>query len=216
MNHRKYLNSATLKADPLCGIDTYKDTLNLASGQTTRKIKKLVLTGQENIVERTADITGNIVMRIDVTGYLRSTDFIPISSHYNGQSAISAIQQITYNNTVTFLVSSSVSNYMYIYDNQYTTAADFKSYLVAQYAAGTPVTIWYVLATPTTETISLPSGLSGTLEGLLTQSGTPTPSDPIYPTAVTGEGWYNINTYKRSVLVWNTDTAYERESGAWT
>lgn len=30
------------------------------------------------------------------------------------------------------------------------------------------------------------------------------------------EVWHNIPNYKRSVLVWNTDTAYKRDSDAWT
>lgn len=38
-----------------------------------------------------------------------------------------------------------------------TTLADFKAWLAAQYAVGTPVTLWYILATPTTESITAPS-----------------------------------------------------------
>jgi hypothetical protein len=34
--------------------------------------------------------------------------------------------------------------------------SDFKSYLAAQYAAGTPVTVWYVLAEPVTGTLNEP------------------------------------------------------------
>jgi hypothetical protein len=33
---------------------------------------------------------------------------------------------------------------------------DFKSYLAAQYAAGTPVTVWYVLAEPETAIVNEP------------------------------------------------------------
>ena len=35
--------------------------------------------------------------------------------------------------------------------------AAFKSYLAAQYAAGTPICLWYVLATPTEETFTAPT-----------------------------------------------------------
>ena len=73
----------------------------------------------------------------------------------------------------------------------------FKTYLAEQYANGTPVTVWYVLATPETEQIAVPSGLTGTIEGYLTQSGTPTQTNPVYPIA-NGEkesgGTYSINT----------------------
>ena len=34
------------------------------------------------------------------------------------------------------------------------STADFKAYLAAQYAAGTPVIVWYPLATPTIESIT--------------------------------------------------------------
>lgn len=36
------------------------------------------------------------------------------------------------------------------------TVADFKSYLADQYAAGTPVTVWYVLAEPETAVVNEP------------------------------------------------------------
>jgi hypothetical protein len=36
------------------------------------------------------------------------------------------------------------------------SVADFKSYLAAQYAAGTPVTVWYVLAEPETAVVNEP------------------------------------------------------------
>lgn len=217
MNHRKYLNSAALKTNPLCGISKYKDTLNLATGLCTRQIKKLVLDGMENWNYSTtsqAFLIANVPNDYDNT---LASEITTVCTHYKCIRNDTGISGMVNNNLRLYAkITSPVTHELYIKDTTYTSAADFKSYLAAQYAAGTPVTIWYVLATPTTETISLPSGLSGTLEGSLTQSGTPTPSDPIYPTAVTGEGWYNINTYKRSVLVWNTDTAYERDSGAWT
>lgn len=212
MNPHKYFVSADLISNPLCGIDTYKDILNLETGQTARKIMRLVLMGNEQTWSSTYWSTAYVLY-----GAPTSTKPIPIPnigvcSHFvqqNGQILQSGCFNIQYN---------AESNRVIIGfgKSDIPTLDDFKAYLAQQYAAGTPVTIWYVLASPATEQIAVPSGLSGTLEGLLTQSGTPTTSDPIYPTAVTGEGWYNINTYKRSVLVWNTDTAYERESGAWT
>ena len=37
-----------------------------------------------------------------------------------------------------------------------TTLENWKSYLAAQYAAGTPVTVWYVLAEPETAVVNEP------------------------------------------------------------
>jgi hypothetical protein len=39
---------------------------------------------------------------------------------------------------------------MVVYDNAYATVNAFKTFLQQQYAAGTPVTVWYVLASETT------------------------------------------------------------------
>jgi hypothetical protein len=44
----------------------------------------------------------------------------------------------------------------FIKTTDYTSAADFKAYLAAQYAAGTPVTVWYVLAEPETGIVNEP------------------------------------------------------------
>ena len=51
------------------------------------------------------------------------------------------------------LTSSSNGNYFLIKDTTITTAVDIKSQVAAEYAAGTPVTIYYALATPVTETV---------------------------------------------------------------
>ena len=48
---------------------------------------------------------------------------------------------------------SNLSLYLNL-GSQYATVADFKAYLAAQYAAGTPVTIVYELAEPVTETLA--------------------------------------------------------------
>jgi hypothetical protein len=45
---------------------------------------------------------------------------------------------------------------MRVSDSIATTVADFKSYLQQQYAAGTPVTMWYVLATEETAVVNEP------------------------------------------------------------
>ena len=45
MNFKQF--GSLLPDNPLCGISTYKDTLNLATGACTRYVKKLVLDGSE-------------------------------------------------------------------------------------------------------------------------------------------------------------------------
>ena len=166
-----------LHDNPLCGIDTYKDTLNLATGACTRAIKKLVLTGQENW----SVSSGAMVYYVNdlVSDYLHEAKKVTVCSHYNTQVNTNSASNVL-DNTLCFRNSS---DRLYINSPTHTSITDFTTFLQQQYAAGTPVTVWYVLATPTTETIAVPTGLSGTEEGYLTQSGTPTPTNPVYPTA---------------------------------
>ena len=65
------------------------------------------------------------------------------------------------------LINQSVGNSgdTYIYfrwdgEKQFPTVDDWKAYLAAQYAAGTPVTVWYELAEPVTETLPAVDPLS--------------------------------------------------------
>lgn len=207
MNFRKYLNSAALKADPLCGISTHKDTLNLNSGNCTRVIKKIIVSSDSSIVA-----PGDNLFYVLIDSNLSLSAGYCMASHYINNQVTNVNLQ---NGQIKQDYSSTYGGIIVIRDTAFSTSSEYKSWLSDQYNAGTPLTIWYGISS-TTETISLPSGLSGTVKGYLIQDGTPTQEVPIYPTANTAKGWYNINAYKRSVLVWNNDMAYERESGAWT
>ena len=167
-----------LSDNPLCGISTYKDTLDLSNGSCTRQIKKLMLDGTENWVSTTTN-----TFRITINDYKRVAEKILMSSHYPTITNVTDTAFIPNETCTTFLVSSSGNNYFYIRDLNQSTTNALKTYLQQQYSNGTPVTVWYVLATPTTETITVPTGLSGTEEGYLNQSDTPTPTNPVYPTA---------------------------------
>ena len=156
-------------SEPLYGMQTYADSLNLSTGILTRRIKKLILTGEENWTKRTYN-NPNHTFEYSYVRIIRE-----MCSHYATylSSQIDKVNGIYLNNTTSIILT----------DLRFTTATDFKSYLAAQYAAGTPVTVWHVLAEPEVSTITVPSGLTGTLEGYLIQDGTPTPEAPIYPTA---------------------------------
>ena len=156
-------------SEPLCGIDTHTDSLNLSTGILTRRIKKLILTGEENWTKRKYN-NPNHTFEYNYVRIIRG-----MCSHYATylSSQIDKVNGIYLNNTTTIIIT----------DLRFTTATDFKSYLAAQYSAGTPVTVWYALAEPEVSTITVPSGLTGTIEGYLIQDGTPTPEAPIYPTA---------------------------------
>lgn len=124
-----------------CGGTT--TNVYLGEVQSTRQIEKLVLTGQEGWT-----VTSNGVMRIGISGQYRGIS--PISTHYIGANtaAWGDIQDKT--------ITVSIAGYLAIKDTNYTSTTDFKTYLQQQYANGTPVTVWYVLATPTTTTLNEP------------------------------------------------------------
>ena len=128
---------------PLYKIGNYAD--RLSKTEEVRVVKEFVLTGKENIDYN--KLSGN--SRFTVKNAFQTADYhIGFCSHYK-------YEFVNANNTV-YHTSNNTSSVIFIFDNNYTSAADFKSYLAAQYAAGTPVTVWHVLAKPTTETFTAP------------------------------------------------------------
>ena len=126
----------------------------LGEVQTTRKIKKLVLTGEEDTWNKSGAASNTFYFT--VSDYLRRRINIAICSHYTTQSNINGGAEMQ-NGNVSFYANSGTSgNYLYVRDSNFATVADFKTYLQQQYDAGTPVTVWYVLATPETATINEP------------------------------------------------------------
>lgn len=123
----------------------------LGQTQTVRRVRKLVLTGEEEWYQP------SIIKayRITLNGYLRETINVPVCTHFIGAPPVTGTAQMS-NYGAAFLISDSGNNYFYIRDDDYTTANAFKSYLAAQYAAGTPVTVWYVLANPETGIVNEP------------------------------------------------------------
>jgi len=164
--------------NPLCGIGNYKDVLNLSTGVVTRNVKKFVWDGTERW--ELYESATNRFFYVPLPANAIPSPINTICTHYGGNLTIPS-----QGTTIRFPDR----------DSTWTTTADFKAFLAAQYANGTPVTIWYVLETPETETIAVPYGLECSVEGYLTQSGTPTPSNPITPESngiLESDGTYTI------------------------
>lgn len=140
---------------------------------TVRQIKKLVLTGEE-----VWSSYSGVVYLSNIVDYLKTDAAIAYCSHYQQQASVVGVSE-TVNGHIAF---SKGSNYrLCIRDSNYTSGASFATYLAAQYAAGTPVTVWYVLATPTTAIINEPLAKIGdyadeliTVPGITPQTGTNT------------------------------------------
>lgn len=125
----------------------------LGQTQTVRRVKKLVLTGEENWVQSGA--AGN-TFYFTVPGYLRQRINITICSHYTSLANINGAAEMQ-NGKVSFYANAGqTGQYFYVRDSNFTTIDALKSYLAAQYAAGHPVTVWYVLAEPETAIVNEP------------------------------------------------------------
>lgn len=159
---------------PLYGIGDYKDTLNLSTGVVTRKVKKLVLTGTEQWGLWSSG-QPDVERYYYKWGKSTPSDYGLICTHLPFRNADGNFEHIR-------LGGSSRDDFViYISKTIAPTVTDFKAYLAAQYQAGTPVTAWYILSTPTTETVTVPTGMTGEIEGYLTQVSTPTPTNRSVP-----------------------------------
>ena len=123
----------------------------LGTVQTVRSIKKLVLTGEEDWYSNHLSVS---LFNISIADYVKNTNAtICLCTHYKAQKNITLWTEVQDKSVCFFDTTSSL---FYLRDSDFSTVADFKSYLAAQYAAGHPVTVWYVLATEQTAIVNEP------------------------------------------------------------
>lgn len=125
----------------------------LGSTQTTRKIKKLVLTGQENWeYQSTYSRFVTELTNVAITG-LRYTPFL--CTHYQPISDGRAIENVP-NNAAYLALTGTATGTLNIKTDAFISETAFSEFLAAQYAAGTPVTVWFVMYNPQTAAINEP------------------------------------------------------------
>lgn len=117
----------------------------LGQTQTVRRIKKLVLTGEEDWALEFDDhfYTNNQITGAKYAMLVACTHQQSIMAHYEASTRenvyISSSGRLNFTTqTITHTIEA------------------FTDWLKSQYAAGTPVVIWYVLATPTTGIVNEP------------------------------------------------------------
>lgn len=129
----------------------------LGSIQSTRQIYKHELTGQETW-SRTS--TGKMYSSNALNGipnYKHVMDITTICSHFKSVANAGNTGSLNVNEMCLFgNPNAETTREIYIYPENYATAADFQTYLQQQYANGTPVTVYYVLATATTGIVNEP------------------------------------------------------------
>lgn len=124
----------------------------LGSTQTVRAIKKLVLTGQEDWRKWQS----TTVYYMPMSDYiLADGDITQICTHYQSYAQTSVSTSVP-DGYCAFRSINDANKRILINDSNCATADDLKAYLAQQYANGTPVTIWYVLATAETGQVNEP------------------------------------------------------------
>lgn len=183
----------------------------LGEVQSTRRIKKYEFTGNENWSLMSYG-TGNFSCSLG--NYLHRTKNITICSHYKTQDNVDGIAGLA-NKTVCFYYSSAypTASSFYAHDTSYTTVDAWKQHLADKYAAGMPVTIWYILATDTTGIVNEPlmrigdyaDSISGISIPTIAGANTLDVLTTLKPSEVTASfnGWHPVSS------------AHERSGGAW-
>ncbi len=163
---------------PLLSGSTPVD-IYLGESQTTRRIKKLVLTGEENWDNSAGQSL------FGVQDFLNNAPFIAgisaYSTHFKYNPVQSGIDRATSSGEFALQQYLSIHFNVFFKMTAFTSIDDFKAWLASQYANGTPVTIWYVLAEPTTATANEPLRKIGdyadTIDSTQTTAQIPTLAD---------------------------------------
>lgn len=166
-------------SEPLHRIGEYADYVDYSSGKIVRKIKKLELTGEEEYKKNYPEST-SCLYYASRSIFPGSIGITPVICNELPVRATAPIEAIGINTTnpfpsVYFNFGADIMNAQ----PSGNTVAGLKEYLAAQYAAGTPVTVWYVLETPTEEDPPVPFPELTTLSGTntLTVDTTVKPSE---------------------------------------
>ena len=123
----------------------------LGEVETTRRVKKLVLDGTENFSNQYgANLFSVLIQPLGKMNFFNS-----YCTHYKYNPVQSGLDANTQNGDFALQLQST-QTLLAIKDTSYSSVADFKSYLAAQYANGTPVCVWYVLATEETGIVNEP------------------------------------------------------------
>ena len=197
---------------PLTSGNTPVD-IYLGESQTTRQIKKLVLTGEESWSYYSA---ANAPFRLNLTEEIR----VPLStivfwgcSHYEAVS--NSASWVSYDSCISWSTSDGRGGLRFR-DIRYSNLNDFKTYIAQQYVNGTPVTVWYVLATPTTGTLNEPlrkiGNYADTIDSTQTSAQIPT---TVGSTTISWGGSGLAPSQFDSIQEWVDIPTYKRVNGEW-
>lgn len=180
-------------SEPIRKINDSVDTAP-STGTATRYIYKHELTGQETWSRTSIGKMYSSNALNGLPNYNHALAITTMCSHYKSIANAGNTGTLSVNEICFFGNPNATSiREVYIYPENYATAEDYATYLQQQYANGTPVTIWFIMETPTTETFTAPTiPTTGTAESF-DVSTTLKPSE----VSLTYHGWHE-----------HTDTKY--------
>jgi hypothetical protein len=182
----------------------------LGEVQTEREIQKLVLTGQEDWKLWSSD-QPDVERYYYKWGKTTPSDYGLICTHFPFTKSDGNFEHIrlggSIRDDIVIFISKTIAP----------TLADFKTYLQQQYAAGTPVTVWYVLATPTTGIVNEPLMKIGSYSDSLSTTIPCTAGSnsfdvdtTVQPSKVTAnyQGWHPVQSvHERTAQMFDKDNA---------
>ena len=173
----------------------------LGEVSTMRRIQKLVLTGDEDWSEYP---NKSFAYQVNFSTGKRWGATKSVCTHYS----LAPNTETLFNNNYTMSQDT-----LYIKNNSMLSLTDFKSNLAEQYVAGTPVTIWYVLAELTTGIVNEPIRKLGDYADTISNITIPT---------TTGANTIDVDTTLKPSEVsvnykgWHpVMNGHESESGQW-
>ena len=184
------------------------DSVDIApsTGTATRILAKQILTGTESVVYNGKSSPNQIyVVTTAASSAGTTTASNVISSHFETKTATSqtALGGIAMrSNGTDFLIGIGYDTLGL--DDTATTAqvqTATKAWLADQYANGTPVTVWYVLPTATTESFTAPSIPTSGSPQSFDVSTTLKPSE----VSLTWHGWHEHSDKKKSANLFDKD-----------
>lgn len=169
----------------------------LGEVQSTRNIYKWVLTGTENW---------------NVNEGVQRYFYVAIPS---AKAALSSSPRYCshFTEEETFINPAGAALRIYDQNTAYADTTAFKAFLATQYSAGTPVTLWYILATPVTGIANEPIRKIGSYADSVSVANIPTTS---------GGQTFDVNTTLKPSEVdltyhgWHEHEPLKRENGSWS
>lgn len=150
---------SVIPATALYGAEGAEDLVSVGSKGdvlVTHRTSVKALDGTENFNLNSGWVTGAYYVSGALDGLKQLDGFGTIAnimcSHATAKTPASIVSSV---DNIGIGIGNGTNASLYLnLGSQYATVADFKAYLAAQYAAGTPVTIVYELAEPVTETLA--------------------------------------------------------------